>query len=136
VSRLCPQPPFAFQTVEQSQSMLADNYAASDRNKTRGVPRPGAALLQGRVACGECGHRRVIEYQHTPVPSATSLGQPYRVPVCQDSPADAVDAQGVEAFFQALSPLELEGYEQAVAAQQAEEAQVTHAHEQRLSRLR
>jgi hypothetical protein len=42
----------------------------------------------------------------------------------------------VEAFFQALSPLELNVYEQAVAAQQAEEAQVTHAHQQRLSRLR
>jgi hypothetical protein len=34
----------SWQTFEQIQAMLADNYAAYDRNKTRGVPRPGAAL--------------------------------------------------------------------------------------------
>lgn len=56
--------------------------------------------------------------------------------MCQYIPADAVNAQVVEAFFQALSPLELDVYERAVAAQQAEETQVTHAHEQHLSRLR
>ena len=126
----------SWQTFEQIQSMRASNYAAYDRNKTRGVPRPGAALLQGMVACGECGHRMVIEYQHNTRYLCNYLRQQYRVPVCQYIPADAVDAQVVEAFFQALSPLELDVYEQAVAAQQAQEAQVTHAHEQRLSRLR
>jgi DNA invertase Pin-like site-specific DNA recombinase len=121
---------------EQIQSMLADNYAAYDRNKTRGVPRPGAALLQGMVACGECGHRMVIQYKHGTRYLCNYLRQQYRVPVCQYIPADAVDAQVVEAFFQALSPLELDVYEQAVAAQQAEQAQVTHAHQQHLARLR
>jgi recombinase/recombinase-like zinc beta ribbon protein len=54
----------SWHTFEQIQNMLADNYAAYDRNKTRGVPRPGAALLQGMVACGECGHKMVIQYKH------------------------------------------------------------------------
>lgn len=126
----------SWETFEQIQRMLADNYAAYDRNKTRGVPRPGAALLQGIVACAECGHRMVIEYKHGTRYLCNYLRQQYRVPVCQYIPADAVDAQVVKAFFQALSPLELDVYEQAVAAQQAEEAQVTHAHTQRLSRLR
>src|SRR5215467_11556115 len=126
----------SWSTFEQIQSMLADNYAAYDRNKTRGVPRPGAALLQGMMACGECGHRMVIQYKHGPRYLCNYLRQQYRVPVCQFIPADAVDARVVEAFFQALSPVELDVYEQAVAAQQAEEAQVTHAHEQQLSRLR
>src|SRR5215471_11555487 len=116
--------------------MLADNYATYDRNKTPGVPRPGAALLQGMVACGECGHKMVIQYKHGPRYLCNYLRQQYRVPVCQHIPADAVDAQVVEAFFQALSPLELDVYEQALTAQQTEEAQVTHAHEQRLVRLR
>jgi DNA invertase Pin-like site-specific DNA recombinase len=126
----------SWSTFEQIQSMLADNYATYDRNKTRGVPRPGAALLQGMVACGECGHKMVIQYKHGPRYLCNYLRQQYRVPVCQHIPADAVDAQVVEAFFQALSPLELDVYEQAVTAQQAEEAQVTHAHEQRFARLR
>lgn len=126
----------SWQTFEQIQRMLADNYAAYDRHKTHGVPRPGAALLQGMVACGECGHRMVIEYKHSTRYLCNYLRQQYRVPVCQYIPADAVDAQVVEAFFQALSPVELDVYERAVAAQQAEEAQVTHAHQQRLVRLR
>src|SRR5215471_1161133 len=77
--------------------MLADNYAAYDRNKTRGVPRPGAALLQGMVACGECGHKMVIQYKHGPRYLCNYLRQQYRVPVCQHIPADAVDAQVVAA---------------------------------------
>jgi len=35
----------AWETFEQIQQMLADNYAAYDRNKSRGVPRDGAARL-------------------------------------------------------------------------------------------
>jgi Recombinase len=49
-------------TFEQIQAIIQDNYAAYDRNKTRGVPRPGSALLQGMVACGECGHKMVVQY--------------------------------------------------------------------------
>src|SRR5438105_12323988 len=126
----------SWETFEHIQDMLADNYAAYDRNKSRGVPRDGAALLHGMVYCGECGHKMVIEYKHGTRYLCNYLRQQYRVPVCQYIPADAVDARVVEAFFQALSPLELDVYEQAVAAQQAEEAQVAHAHQQHLSRLR
>jgi len=35
----------SWETFEQIQQMLLDNYAAYDRNKSRGVPRDGAALL-------------------------------------------------------------------------------------------
>ncbi len=126
----------SWQTFEQIQSMLADNYAAYDRNKTRGVPRPGAALLQGMIACGECGHKMVVQYKRGTRYLCNFLRQKYRVPVCQHIPADAVDAQVVEAFFQALSPVELDVYERAVAAQQAEDQQVAHAHQQYLERLR
>ncbi len=126
----------SWQTFEQIQAMLADNYAAYDRNKTRGVPRPGAALLQGMIACGECGHKMVIQYRRGTRYLCNYLRQQYRVPVCQHIPADAVDAQVVEAFFQALSPVELDVYAHAVAAQQAEDQQVAHAHQQHLARLR
>jgi hypothetical protein len=42
----------------------------------------------------------------------------------------------VEAFFQALSPVELDVYATAVATQQATAQQILHAHEQHLERLR
>jgi hypothetical protein len=51
-------------TFEQIQQMLVENYAAYDRNKSRGVPRDGAALLHGMVYCGECGHKMVVQYKH------------------------------------------------------------------------
>jgi hypothetical protein len=51
-------------------------------------------------------------------------------------PADPVDVQVVEAFFQALSPVELDIYAAAVATQQATAQQIAHAHQQHIERLR
>jgi DNA invertase Pin-like site-specific DNA recombinase len=126
----------AWQTFEQIQQMLADNYAAYDRNKSRGVPRDGAALLHGIVYCGECGHKMVMEYKHGTRYLCNYLRQQYRVPVCQYIPADPVDLQVVETFFQALSPVELDIYAAAVTTQQAIAEQIAHAHQQQLERLR
>ena len=116
--------------------MLADNYAASDRNKSRGVPRDGAALLHGIVYWGECGHKMLVQYKHGTRYLGNALRQQYHVPVCQCSPADPVDQHVVELFFQALSPVELDVYAAAVATQQATDQQIAHAHQQHLERLR
>jgi hypothetical protein len=126
----------SWQTYEQIQAMLLDNYAEYDRNKTRGVPRPGAALLHGIVYCGECGHKLVVQYKGGTRYLCTYLRQQYHVPVCQDIPGDAIDLRVVEAFFQALSPVELDVYARAVADQQATDDQVDHAHQHHLERLR
>jgi DNA invertase Pin-like site-specific DNA recombinase len=126
----------SWETFEQIQHMLADNYAAYDRNKSRGVPRDGAALLHGIVYCGECGHKMVMEYKHGTRYHCNYLRQQYRVPVCQDIPADPLDLQVVESFFQALSPVELDVYAAAVATQQAIVQQIVRAHQQHLERLR
>ena len=48
-------------TFEQIQTMLHDNHAEYDRHKTRGIPRPGKALLHGLVYCGACGHKVVVQ---------------------------------------------------------------------------
>jgi DNA invertase Pin-like site-specific DNA recombinase len=126
----------AWETFEQIQDMLLDNYAAYDRNKSRGVPRDGAALLHGIVYCGECGHKMVVQYKNGTRYLCNYLRQQYHVPVCQYIHADPVDRQVVEAFFQALSSVELDVYAAAVATQQATAQQITHAHHQHLERLR
>ena len=55
-------PPYiSWETSTQIQTMLKDNHAEYDRNKTRGLPRPGKALLHGLVYCGECGHKMVVQ---------------------------------------------------------------------------
>jgi len=125
----------SWEVFEQIQAMLLDNYAEYDRNKTRGVPRLGAALLHGIVCCGECGHKMVVQYKGGTRYLCNFLRQQYHVPVCQNIPADAVDPQIVEAFFQALSPVELDVYARAVAAEQATDEQVAHVHQQHLQRL-
>ncbi len=126
----------AWETFEHIQDMLADNYAAYDRNKSRGVPRDGAALLHGIVYCGACGHKMMIQYKHGTRYLCNALRQQYHVPVCQCIPADSVDQYVVESFFQALSPVELDVYAAAVAAGQATFQQIEQAHRQHLERLR
>jgi DNA invertase Pin-like site-specific DNA recombinase len=123
-------------TYEQIQAMLQDNYAEYDRHKTRGIPRPGAALLHGIVYCGECGHKMVVQYKKGTCYLCNYLRQQYHVPVCQHIPADPVDATVVEAFFAALAPVELDAYQRAVVAQQQTEAASARARAQQLQRLR
>jgi hypothetical protein len=58
------------------------------------------------------------------------------VPVCQNLPADPIDAHVVQAFLDALSPAELDLYGQAVAALRREADQVLQAQRQQIDRLR
>src|SRR6516164_6507759 len=53
----------SWETFVTIQGMVRDNHSEYDRNKTRGVPRPGKALLHGLVYCGECGHKMVVQYK-------------------------------------------------------------------------
>jgi Recombinase zinc beta ribbon domain len=116
--------------------MLTDNHAEYDRNKTRGIPRPGKALLHGLVYCGECGHKMVVQYKGGTRYICNYLRQQYRTPVCQYIAADPVDTRVVDAFFQALSPVELDVYEQALAKRQQQAECIAHAQAQHLERLR
>ncbi len=123
-------------TFEKIQTMIRDNRAEYDQNKTRGVPRPGKALLHGLVYCGECGHQMCVQYKHGTRYICNFLRQKYQVPVCQCLQGDPVDDAVVAAFFEALAPMELDVYEQALAATDQEREQVRRAHEQQLERLR
>jgi DNA invertase Pin-like site-specific DNA recombinase len=126
----------SWDTYQQIQVQLADNYAAYDRNQSRGIPRRGQALLHGIVYCGECGHKMVVQYKKLPRYICNYLRQQYRVPVCQFIPTPTVDAHVVAAFFEALSPVELDAYQHAMAAQQETLNRIDIAHEQQLQRLR
>jgi hypothetical protein len=64
------------------------------------------------------------------------LRQQYRTPVCQYIAADPVDTRVVDAFFQALSPVELDVYAQALAKRQQQAERIAQAYAQHLERLR
>jgi DNA invertase Pin-like site-specific DNA recombinase len=123
-------------TFETIQAMLRDNCSEYDRNKTRGVARPGKALLHGIVHCGECGHQMVVQYKPKTHYICNYLRQQYQVPVCQRLPADPIDDFVVQAFFAALAPAELDLYDQAAAAIRHEAETVDRAQREQIERLR
>jgi DNA invertase Pin-like site-specific DNA recombinase len=125
----------SWEVFEKIQEMLKDNYAEYDRNKTRGIPRPGEALLHGIVYCGECGHKMLVQYKKGTQYICNALRQQYGTPVCQTIPGNPIDAEVIKAFFKALSPIELDAYTQAVNIQTQTDNSARKAHLQQLERL-
>ncbi len=125
-----------WQVYEKIQDMLKDNYAEYDRNKSRGVPRPGSALCHGIVYCGQCSHKMVVQYKSGTRYICNYLRQQWGSPVCQFIPADPVDKKVVDAFFAALSPIEIDIYAKAMEQKKKADEKVNHTHLQQVERLR
>ncbi|WP_264338505.1 recombinase family protein [Wolbachia endosymbiont (group A) of Cheilosia soror] len=106
-----------WETFTKIQMMLKDNHAEYDRNKTRGIARPGAALLHGIIYCGECGHKMLVQYKEGNRYLCNHLRQQYLVHVCQFLPADVIDNEVIPKFFAALGQIELDAYTQAINSQ-------------------
>ena len=116
--------------------MLRDNYTEYARNKTRGVPREGQALLHGIVYCGECGHKMCVQYKGGTQYLCNHLKQQTGAPVCQRIGGDAIDDVVVSWFFEVLSVAEIDVAAAALQTTDAEHAQVIAAHQQQVERLR
>src|SRR3954465_4964111 len=130
-------PPYIdWATYEKIQVMIRDNHSEYARNKTRGVPRPGKALLHGLVHCGECGHKMVVQYKGGTQYLCNSLRQQAQVPVCQRIPGDGVDDPVVRLFFEAMAPAELDVHDRVMATISEQREQVRQARRQQLERLR
>ena len=121
---------------ERIQAMLRDNHAEYARNRTRGVPRDGAALLQGSVWCGRCGHKMTVEYRSANRYVCNFLQRSQGGPLCQHLPADPIDARVVAAFFAAVGPEELEAWNRAQDARRQAEDALDRAEAQQVERLR
>src|SRR5215213_10032391 len=121
---------------ERIQAMLRDNHAEYQRNLSRGVPRDGAALLQGSVWCGRCGHKMVVEYKNGNRYVCNFLSRSQAGHLCQHLPADPIDAHVVAAFFTAASPEELETWARAQDARRQAEEALDRAEAQQVERLR
>ena len=125
-----------WQTFEKIQAMLRDNYAEYDRNKTRGVPRDGEALLHGIVYCGECGHKMVVQYKTGTRYICNYLRQQHGTPVCQNIPANPIDQQAVSAFFKAIAPAELNVLARTTRRRHQTDVATGRAQAQQVERLR
>ena len=125
-----------WESFERIQKMLSDNYAEYQRNKTRGAPRDGAAVLQGITWCGQCGHKMNVEYKAANRYVCNFLQRSQGGPLCQHLRADPIDAQVVAAFFAAVGPAELEAWTRAREARQQSEEALIRAEAQQVERLR
>ena len=115
--------------------MLQDNYSAYDRNRSRGVPRAGKALLHGIVSCGQCGHKMVVQYKGGTQYLCTYLRGQHQIPVCQRLRADAIDQGVVDQFFAAFAGSELDLYALALEKAEHEQQQLQKARQQQWQRL-
>ncbi|MGF6980289.1 DNA invertase Pin-like site-specific DNA recombinase [Paraburkholderia sp. JPY465] len=121
---------------ERVQAMLRDNHAEYQRNQTRGVPRDGAAVLQGIVWCGQCGHKMAVQYKNANSYVCNYLLRSQGGSLCQHLPADLIDARVVEAFLAAIGPAELENWARAKDARQQTRDAANRAEAQQVERLR
>jgi DNA invertase Pin-like site-specific DNA recombinase len=124
-----------WETFERIEAILDDNYAAYEHHRRRGGPRQGAALLQGMVYCGRCGHKMMVQYKGGNEYLCNYLRGQTQAPVCQRLPADPVDQQVVAAFFEALAPAELDLYDHALAQRRQQQQEVDRAQQYALQRL-
>src|ERR671922_2502048 len=127
--------PIPGERLQRIQAVVDDNYATYEQNKRRGIPRQGAALLQGLVYCGRCGHKMVVQYKGGNQYLCNALRWQAQAPVCQRLRADPVDQQVVGAFFEALAPAELDLYEHAREQRRQQQVEVDRAQHYTLQRL-
>ena len=126
----------SWETYEKVNQLLQDNYAEYDRNKTRGVPREGKALLHGIAYCGECGHKMCVQYKGGTQYLCNHLRQQHGTPVCQRLRGDQIDDQVVQWFFAALSVADIDSASQALRDADDERDQSLGAQRQQVQRLR
>lgn len=90
-----------------NQRRLADNVNRYDADHV-GVPRKGAALLQGIAMCGRCGRRMSLRYTGPqgdyPVYCCRADRDQTGAPLCQEVRALAVDARVEAILLEALKP--------------------------------
>ncbi len=123
-------------TYATIQAILRDNYQEYHRRHSRGVARSGAALLQGLAYCGHCGNKMTIQYHSAPRYLCNHHQNQSGGKDCQRLPVAPIDACVVQNFWEALSPAELDCYDEAVAAFDDQHRQIERARQQQLERLR
>jgi DNA invertase Pin-like site-specific DNA recombinase len=122
-------------TFTTIQEMLRDNYQEYAYRRSRGVARAGAALLQGLVYCGRCGNKMTVQYHAAPRYLCNHHKMQSGGRECQRLPIAPIDTWVIENFWEALSPAELDRYDEAVAALDGQRRQLRRAREQQLQRL-
>jgi len=112
-----------------NQKQLRMNRPMAYTNDASGPGRSGdgAALLQGLVLCGKCGHRMETLYKPHGRYHCEKLSRQFGDAKCGFVKASLVDQIVVQAFFEALQPAQLDALERVVAKHQQDNQQLRQA---------
>lgn len=126
-----------WETYLEIRQRLRDNKARYDEiHSARGVERDGLLMLQGIAYCGKCGHKMSVEYKRdNRYVCRYTLSSLAEFKACQIIPAVCVDREVIKAFFEAVSPIELNAYEKALEKQQGMEEKILQAQQEKIQRL-
>jgi DNA invertase Pin-like site-specific DNA recombinase len=121
-----------------NRARLSDNTPRymEPTDRGRGVPREGAALLQGLATCGLCGHRMYVAYRRRPRYACTSMKRAFAEPNCAHLDGPSIEAFVVRAFFDAIAPAQLETLDEVLAQRQRERQRLETYHQQQVSHAR
>jgi hypothetical protein len=118
------------------QARLPDNAQRYMENAQRGqgVPRQGAALLQGLATCGHCGHLLHVAYRPKARYLCKGLPRVFDEPMCAIWDGPTVEAFVIASFFAAIQPAQIDALEEVLAQhQQHRERLVRHITSNRLN---
>jgi DNA invertase Pin-like site-specific DNA recombinase len=109
-----------------NQHRLADNARQSWDGETTGpgAARRGAAILQGLMVCGMCGHRMRVSYKPQIRYHCDGLARHYNGRICVSLDGASIEEVVVQALFAALQPAQLDALEAVLAQQRQEDERV------------
>ena len=130
-----------WEQYQSNQAQIQQNILRFSRHSSTqspvGVPRQGAALLQGLAVCGRCGcHMSTLFHSTGSQIGAYSCSSNIRLggQSCQCVSAAQIDAAVVNAFFEAIQPAELDALQGILQRQQLEHDRLTQHWQDRLRR--
>lgn len=118
------------------QKILEGNMARYNSLNSAGAPREGAALLQGIVYCGRCGHQMTVQYRQGGQYRCNYLYQQRCLPICLVTRSPAVDEIVSEEILDAVSCGEFDLFEQSLRRRSEQQEALQNARQQELERLR
>jgi len=102
-----------WEQYQANQKRLRECSQAQGKDRRKSPPGEGPALLQGLVACGRCGLRMTVHYNHrfgriTPQYVCQREGIEEGKPICQSMPGQDIDQAIGDLLLELMTPASLE----------------------------
>ena len=118
----------------KNRSQIQENVRdySERRGGGRGAVRDGEALLQGLATCGICGHKMTVAYKSNVRYLCNRLTQNFAEPMCMSLDGPSIETFVVNAFFEAIQPVQFNALEEALSQQENERIRLDKYHQQQI----